>query len=397
MRIAIFTDTFLPQINGVVRSIVVTANQLVERGHAVAVFTMDVSKLANGHATSDLDARIPVHSFPSVALPGFAHIQARVPSLVGPLNAVRRFQADVIHLHTIFTMGVEAVWVAKLLKCPLVGSHHGFLAEYLNNFGLDFALAKDLTRRYLAFYYNRCSAVITPAEALKQELLGHNMRRPVHVVSNPISLKCLSASASKPELKRRFGMTRPTAVHVGRLVQQKSVDVLLEAFSHLRQNGVDAHLLVIGDGQDRSRLEALGNVLGLTDHVIWAGILTGRDLVDHIAAADVFASASTTEVQPLVFLEAMALGLPAVGVNAGGVPEIVRQGGNGLMVEPANPRALAAGMGTLLLDAGRRERMGEYARESARTYDAERVVEDFERVYTSVISSCLPPRPSGGL
>jgi len=397
MRIAIFTDTFLPQINGVVRSIVTTANQLVERGHAVAVFTMDVAKLANGHATPDLDARISVHPFPSVALPGFAHIQARLPSVVGPLNAVRRFQADVIHLHTIFTMGVEAVWVAKLLKCPLVGSHHGFLAEYLDNFGLDFALAKHLTRRYLAFYYNRCSAVITPAEALKNELLGHKMRRPVHVVSNPISLNRLSASASKPELKRRFGMTRPTAVHVGRLVRQKSVEVLLEAFRHLRQNGVDAHLLVIGDGQDRSRLEALSHGLGLTDHVIWAGILTGQDLVDHVAAADVFASASTTEVQPLVFLEAMALGLPAVGVNAGGVPEIVRQGANGFIVEPANPRALAAGMGTLLLDAGRRERMGEYARESVRTYDAERVVEDFERVYTSVISSCSPSHPSGGL
>jgi glycosyltransferase involved in cell wall biosynthesis len=180
-------------------------------------------------------------------------------------------------------------------------------------------------------------------------------------------------------------------------VQQKSVDVLLEAFSHLRRNGVDARLLVIGDGQDRSRLEALGHDLGLTDHVLWAGILTGQDLVDHIAAADVFASASTTEVQPLVFLEAMALGLPAVGVNAGGIPEIVRQGGNGFIVEPANPRALAAGMGTLLLDAGRRERMGESARASVRTYDAERVVEDFERVYRSVISSCSPQQSSGGL
>ncbi|MGH8507109.1 MAG: glycosyltransferase [Gammaproteobacteria bacterium] len=397
MRIAIFTDTFLPQINGVVRSIVTTANQLVERGHAVAVFTMDIGKLANGDATSDLDARIPVYPFPSVAFPGFAHIQARVPSLVGPLKAVRRFQADVIHLHTIFTMGLESVWVAKLLKCPLVGSHHGFLAEYLDNFGLDFALAKDLTRRYLAFYYNRCNAVITPAEALKNELLGHKMRRPVHVVSNPISLKCFSASASKPELKGRFGMTRPIAVHVGRLVRQKSVDVLLEAFHHLRQNGVDAHLLVIGDGQDRFRLEALGRALGLSDHVTWTGILTGRDLVDHIAAADVFASASTTEVQPLVFLEAMALGLPAVGVNAGGVPEILRQGGNGFVVEPANPRALADSLGALLVDDERRKRMGETARESVRAYDAERVVEDFERVYTSVISTCPPSRPSAGL
>ncbi len=110
-----------------------------------------------------------------------------------------------------------------------------------------------------------------------------------------------------------------------------------------------------------------------------------------------FASASTTEVQPLVFLEAMALSLPAVGVNAGGVPEIVRaQRRQCVYRRAANPRARPL-HGHVAVRRRTARKMGEYARESVRTYDAERVVKDFERVYMSVISSCPPPCPSGDL
>ncbi len=132
MRIAVFTDTFLPQVNGVVRSIVTMANELAARGHRVAVFTMEVDKLRNagGGGMEGLDGRIEVFPFRSVRLPGFHEIQARIPTVVGPLRAARTFQPDVIHLHTIFTIGWEAIWVARLLRRPLVVSHHGFLAEY---------------------------------------------------------------------------------------------------------------------------------------------------------------------------------------------------------------------------------------------------------------------------
>ncbi len=385
MRIAIFTDTFLPQVNGVVRSIVTTANALVSSGHAVAVFTMDVSKIAADQGPhGELDERVSVFPFPSFTLPGFGHIQARVPTVARPLAALRRFRPDLMHLHTIFTVGWEAVVCARLLGCPLVGSHHGFLAEYLGNFRLDYELVKRLLRRYLAFFYNRCSAVVTPAQALRRELLEHGLRRPVSVLSNPIDLRRFSTSLPRAALRRRYGMLRPTVVHVGRLVAQKRVDMLVQAFARLAAGGVDAELLIIGDGRERRGLETLARTLGIADRVLWTGMLHGTPLVERIAASDVFASASTTEVQPLVFLEAMALGLPVIGVRAGGVPELVADGVSGLVVSPDDPAALASAMRTALTSDGLRSSLGDGAREVVKSFAAEAVVCELERFYEGI-------------
>lgn len=392
MRIALFTDTFLPQVNGVVRSIVTLANQLAARDHRVAVFTMEVDKLGNGGAGrgEDLDGRIEVFPFRSVPLPGFREVQAHLPTLVGPLRVARRFDPDVIHLHTIFTVGWEAIWIARLLGRPLVGSHHGFLAEYLSNFGLDFEAAKVLMRRFLAFYYNRCSAVITPAQALRRELLQYRLRREIHVISNPIDLKLFSAPASRGSKRLLPGGFDSTLIHVGRLVRQKSVDVLLRAYAILRRQGAGARLLVIGDGCERAALQDLAGRLGIADGVHWAGMLSGKPLVEHLASADVFVSASTTEVQPLSFLEAMALGLPAIGVAAGGVPELVQHERTGLVVSPNDPVALAGAMQRMLCNPEQRTRYGVEARRQATCHDAVRVVPAIEAVYRSLIGPRVP-------
>lgn len=404
MRIALFTDTFLPQVNGVVRSVVTSANELVRRGHAVAVYTMDVSRIEGQDGPrGELDERVLVFPFPSFSLPGFRHIQARFPTVVRPLAKLRRFRPDVIHLHTIFTVGWEAVACAKLLGCPLMGSHHGFLAEYLSNFRLDYEVIKGLLRRYLASFYNRCSAVITPARALERELLEHGLRRPVHVLSNPIDLGRFSTTVHKAALRARFGMVRPTAVHVGRLVEQKRVDVVLEGFARLRSGGLDADLMIIGDGRERSRLEALAMRLGIFDRVAWTGMLHGAPLVERLAACDVFVSASTTEVQPLVFLEAMALGLPAIGVRAGGVPELVSDGRSGCVVTPDDPEALAQAMRKLLTDDTLRGALGDGAREVVKSFEVGQVVAELVGLYEQVCSerpdrSDLPAiAPAGGV
>ncbi|MGH8582435.1 MAG: glycosyltransferase [Gammaproteobacteria bacterium] len=388
MRIAVFTDTFLPQVNGVVRSTVTLVNGLVGHGHEAAVFTMQVSKVyPRAVSFDDLDPRVRVHAFPSLQVPGFKDIQARIPTVVQPLKAARRFHPDVIHLQTIFTMGWEAVCIARLLGCPLVGTHHGFLAEYLNNFGLDFGLARAVLKRYLAWYYNRCTAVVTPARALRDELLEYGLNRPAHVISNPVDLARFSLSEPKKDLQQRYGITRPTVVHMGRLVKQKSVDVLLHAFALLRGSGIEAHLLVLGDGRERAGLEALACRLGIGDDVVWGGMLHGLALIERLATGDVFVSASKTEVQPLVFLEAMALGIPTIGVRAGGVPECVRHRHNGLVVPPDDPAAFAEAMRALILDPALRREYGLRARDSARQFEAGPVVREMEGLYRSLTGS----------
>lgn len=385
MRIAIFTDTFLPQVNGVVRTVVTTANGLVARGHDVAVFTIDVKKIRIGAAHSsqpnELDDRVEVHTFSSITSPWFKDIQLRIPTLLAPLSAARRFRPDLIHSQTSFGIGWDAVMLAKLLKCPLVGTHHGFLAEYLNNVRLDFNAMKQLMRRYLGFYFNRCDAVTTPCHALSKELLDHRLVRPIQVIPNPLDLRHLAVNGSKEVLRRKYALSKPTFVHVGRLVAQKSIEVLLQAFAQLRKLGVDAHLAIIGDGRERPKLERLAHELAILDSVTFTGLLRGRELWERVAAGDVFVSASTTEAQALVFLEAMALGLPAIGVRAGGVPEYVQHERNGLVVAPNDPEGLADAMRRLILDAPLREACGTYAKEMVKAYDAENVLDEVETLY----------------
>lgn len=394
LRIAVFTDTFLPQVNGVVRSIVSMANELVARGHRVAVFTMEFDKLhdAARGGFDGLAEGIEVYPFRSVGLPGFREIQARIPTVLRPLRVARRFNPDVIHLHTIFTMGWEAIWIARLLCRPLVGSHHGLLTEYLSNFGLDFEASKRWMRRFLAFYYNRCSAVVTPAQVLRRELLQHGLERQVHVISNPLDLGLFSPPSGTACAGLRVASDGHTLMHVGRLVRQKSVDVLLRAYALLRGDGVSAKLVIVGDGRERPALEMLAQSLGIADGVTWAGLLSGVQLVERIASGDVFVSASTTEVQPLCFIEAMALGLPVVGVNAGGVPELIQHGRSGLVVEPNNPRALAEAMRVLLSSPEQCARFAVHARRQAVAFDARRVVPEFESVYCALIDGRRPAR-----
>ena len=385
MRIAIFSDTFLPQVNGVVRSVVTTANGLVARNHEIALFTMDVEKVAlclpEHRNANELDPRVKLHALFSLALPRYKEIQARVPTLFRPYRLLKEFRPDVIHCHTIFSLAWEAMILAKLLKVPFVGSHHGFLAEYLDNFRLNYSLVKELVRRLVAWYYNHCDSVITPSHALCDELAAYQVKCHVHVVSNPLDLRRFSNTQPKDTLRKQLGITRPTFVHVGRLIPQKSVDVVLKAFALVCRSGTEADLLIIGDGRERMSLEALARSLKIMDRITFTGMLHGEDLVQRVSACDVFVSASTTEVQGLVFLEAMALGLPCIGVYAGGVPEYVHHEKHGLVVEPNHPEALAHAMHRLICDALLCQTYGSNAKESVMRYDTEVILQEFERVY----------------
>lgn len=385
MKIAIFTDTFLPQVNGVVRSIVTTANELVARGHTVAVFTINVEKLSKEIRRKELDPAIDVYPFSSFALPTYKDIQVRVPTFGPALYQVYKFQPDLIHSHTTFGIGWEAVAAANALDVPLVGTHHGFLAEYLKHVKLDYEVMKGLTRRYMSFYYNRCDAVIAPSEALTKELREYKLKRKAFVISNPMDLSYFSTDKSKESLRKKFHLTNPTIIHCGRLSYEKSIDVVLKAFAKLRSKNIEADLVMIGDGPERKPLEALAEDLGISDQTLFTGVLRGKDLVERVASGDFFVSASTTETQGLVFLEAMALGVPVIGVNAGGVPEYVQDGVNGLVVEPGNITQFAEAMERMIGDSMLREKCGQHAKQSVQKYDAKHMVGEIEKVYKNLV------------
>ena len=387
MRIAIFTDTFLPQVNGVVRSIVTTANVLAKHGHSIAIFTVNAEKLSKKIKAKELDERIQVYPFSSFALPTYKELQVRIPTFVPSLYEVYRFNPDLIHSHTTFGIGWEAGMSANFLNIPLVGTHHGFLAEFLKHVKLDYRIMKPLARRYLSFYYNRCDAVISPSVALVKELMQYKLRRPVHVLSNPVDLKYFSVNKTKEFLRKKFRLNKSVIIHFGRLSYEKSTDLVLKAFAQILNWGIDAQLIIIGDGPERGKLEAIGRKLNIDKSVEFTGTLRDNDLTERIAAGDFFVSASTIETQGLVFLEAMALGLPVIGVNAGGVPEYVDNGKNGFIVEPGNVRAIAEAMKKFIEHPELRDSFGQNAKECVKKYDAEIIVGEIEKVYKTLVKS----------
>lgn len=386
MRIAIFTDTFLPQVNGVVRSIVTTANVLARHGHSIAIFTVSAEKISKKIKAKDLDERIQVYPFSSFALPTYKELQVRIPTFVPSLFEVYRFNPDLIHSHTTFGIGWEAVMSANFLNIPLIGTHHGFLAEFLKHVKLDYRIMKPLARRYLSFYYNRCDAVISPSEALVKELMQYKLRRPVHVLSNPVDLKYFSVNKTKESLRKRFHFSKPTIIHFGRLSYEKSTDLVLKAFAQVLSGGIDGRLIIIGDGPERGKLEALRRKLNIEKSVEFTGILRDSDLTERIAAGDFFVSASTIETQGLVFLEAMALGLPVIGVNAGGVPEYVENGKTGFIVEPGNVKAITEAMKKFIDNPELRASFGQNAKESVKKYDADAIVDKIEGIYKALLA-----------
>ncbi len=389
MHIAFFTDTFLPQVNGVVRSIVATVNELVDRGNTVTVYTMEVRKIVGvgPEPFATLDKRIRIRTYFSVAALGFPEVQCRVPNFVTPLIHLQRDRPDLIHCHTNFTMAWEARWAARKLGIPLISTHHGLLAEYLRNFGLDFNFAKRWMRQHLARSYDRAAAVIAPSDALRQELQENGCRAPIHVISNPVESAMFREARCLPQ-RRGYRSGIPAVVHVGRLVPQKCVDTLLSAFALAVRSGFQAELVIVGAGRERAALEALSHKLGIAASVRWAGLLQGSDLIQQMLACDVFASASTTETQGLVFLEAMALGLPCVGVNAGGVPEYVRHRREGIIAAPDDAYSLSEALLELLKDPLLRQRCGAAAREHAQQFSAERIVSQLEQLYLKNAPHC---------
>lgn len=370
MRVALFSDTFPPQINGVANSVEGIARALAARGDAVLVFTAasraqakQMRARANGAYEVALGASLPALVYPGL----------RVAWPFGAPAAVRAFKPDVIHVHTPFGIGMRGAAAARALKVPLVGTHHTFFDHYLRYVMLDFDAARNLTWRATAAFYNK-GKTLSPTRSLKAALESNGLRQPAEVIPNAIDTKRFSPAEPGER-------AAPTAIYVGRLAYEKSIDDALRAFSAARVRVPAARLLVVGDGPERERLEALAQELGLDESVEFTGVLLGDELVEALRGARVFLTASRSENMPLSILEAMAVGLPVVGVRSLGLEEIVTHGESGLLAEPGDIDALSGHLAELLADESRQAEVSRAALRASGQYSWEAVIERLREAY----------------
>lgn len=319
-----FTDCYLPTINGVVTSLSLCAAALRDLGHEVFVFSPQV----HGYADQEKDSfrfaafRFPFHKEEWVAIP--------FPRQT--MKAVSTLDLDVYHLHTPFSVGWMGLSSARRRKRKTFFSYHTLFEEYVHYLPLPRRFSRWMARKWSQSFCNACGAVIVPCREIQEILLRYRVSSPIEVIPSPVDMETFRGGDWR-EGRSLLGLRegKPLLIYVGRLGWEKGLDFLLQAIS-LVLKGEDAVLAFIGDGPDAGAFKDLARSLGLAEKVLFPGYMKREKLKHLFAASSAFVFSSKTETQGIAVLEAMAGGVPVVALEAAGVREMITDGQEGYLV-----------------------------------------------------------------
>lgn len=386
MKIAFFTDTFLPQTNGVVSSVLTLASGLRERQHQILI-------VAPKPAAGQEQDLLPKLGFDYILLPSLPAViyngeRLSLPITPALIEKLRQFNPDIIHHHNPFLVGFAGVLLSKILNIPLVGTFHGYFMEpeYLKivNLNGDTRLLSNLLWKFAIFFFDQSDVIVTPSSVAQRDIVHHGGKRPVYVICNTIDLNKVKKikKAALQWLREKYGLRSHVILYVGRLSREKSLDVLIKSFAHVLSQEQDISLLIIGDGPALHELVNIVNRLGIRQNVIFAGVIPQEDLLrlGYYQLADAFVTASTSECQPVTLIEAMHFGLPLIGVAHRGTAEMLD--GVGLLAKPAHTHDLARQILDIIRNKNLRNRLGQISRrEFAAKYAPEIVIPQYESLY----------------
>jgi glycosyltransferase involved in cell wall biosynthesis len=337
-----------------------------------------------------VDARdeAEVVAVPSMALPMYPDVRLALPSSSPARDLMRRFQPDLVHSTTEFSVGRIGQRLAAAAGVPSVSSYHTDFARYANAYGLPGITG--LVSSYIGRFHRRSRRVYTPSVPARDELARLGVDR-VEVWGRGVDTELFHPGRRSQELRAALGMgSRFTFLYVGRLAPEKRADVVVHAFrlaSAMLPRGV-IHLIVAGTGPREAELRA-----GAPPGVTFLGWLDRRGrLPDLFANCDAFLFASTTETLGLVVLEAMASGLPVGAVRAGGVRDHLRDGYNGLAVTEGDVVGMARAMVRLAWDWSLSRHLARGARRTAEGLGWERELDRLDQSYREVCSGGLADR-----
>ncbi|MCB1138698.1 MAG: glycosyltransferase [Leptospiraceae bacterium] len=356
MNVAIFTDTFLPKIDGVAISVDHFCRYLSARGHK---FIICCPKYGSDDIKM-LGDDIEILRFKNAPLPSYPDIKVVLPSQKKIHKAIKEFKADLIHIQTPGLLGQYGVMASRMYDVPLVGTYHTLVSEqetYISLYRLlrldrlmsyfqankkikkrldkierkdSKSLKKALIWKLTNSLYETSEIVISPSYLIRDELALHGMRKPIEVVSNGMDLKVF-----KGEIKE-FSGRAPKLLHVGRISYEKNCEVVIKAFALILEKFPEATLDIVGDGPALESMKIEARQHDVYDKIKFPGFVPRDSLPDLYPKYDLFLTASTMETQGLVVLESMACGLPCVGVNSFALPELIQDGRNGFIVEPGH-------------------------------------------------------------
>jgi len=369
MKIAFITNTFYPELNGVVISILNSSDKLSKKGHKIKIFTRKHKEKPNLHKNIEINEYISTG-----LLTKYPNFRIELPSLKF-LRDLKDFDPDIIHVHTPTPFAFESLYFAKKNNKPIIGTYHTIAPDFLKHSRVRFLDKLNFMKKLMWFYtnlfYNRCNLVTTPSEAMKKELIKNKVKNKIIALSNGIDLKLFK--------KTRFNKI-PKILCVGRISYEKNIDVLVEAFKKLYKKGINSKLIIAGSGPDEKRIKRICRGY----NVEFFGPMDRKYLANLYSSCDIFATASTVETEGLVILEAMASGLPIVGVNRLAIPLIVEENKNGFIVEPFNSDEMSLKLEKLCNDINLRKKFGKESLKMVKKYSLDGVIKRLENIYSSL-------------
>lgn len=413
MRIAITSDLYYPMTNGVAVFAHNLALGLAKQGHDVLVlcpsFTGKPHRTREGRVTTVYLRSIRFPFYPDqinevpetkailgMNLPRLAYrhgLWITIDPYMEMKRALKRFHPEVIHNQTAEMVAIAAFRYAKKYQVPMVCTGHAYPDNITGQLKVLKPIKRPLDailRTYMASFLKHAEYATMPTEMAIADLVPKNrkhFRVPVEPLSNGVDLAQFTPGRVSEKIYRKYHLPkdRPLVLYVGRVDPEKSIGKVVTAFAGVVEQVPQAELVIVGDGTDRQHLEDLAQALGIERKVRFLGRVMPPDIIAIYRAAKLFVTASETETQGIVLIEAAATGLPLVAVDEGAVRELCQDGFNGILCHPGEILELTDAMVKLLSDETLRKVYAKNSLEVAQAHDLNHTLQRFVEIYEEAI------------
>lgn len=380
LRIAMVTETYPPDVNGVANSVARVVEGLAQRGHTVQMVR---PRRAGGHPPPARPGAPEVLTR-GIPIPMYGQLQMGLPCRRQLIEAWTQDRPAVVHIATEGPLGWSALQAARRLGLPVCSDFRTNFHAYSAFYGIGW-LRRPIMG-YLRRFHNGCHATMVPTDALRQQL-GASGFGGLSVVERGVDTRLFAPGKRSAALRQQWGVYEDDLVvlHVGRLAPEKNLPVLVQAFQRLHAAQPRARLVVVGDGPGRAALQTQ------FPRAIFAGFRSGEELAAYYASSDLFLFPSLTETYGNVTLEAMASGLAVVAFDDAAAGRLIRHRVNGLLAPRGNVPAFLHSAGEAALDRERRRHLGARARATVLDQGWDRVIDKLEGIYIGSIRKTHAP------
>jgi 1,2-diacylglycerol 3-alpha-glucosyltransferase len=385
LRIAIFTDSFLPMISGVVTAVLNLAENLADQGHYVLIVAPGSKKRPlytyNG-VRIEYVASIPAHFYKDFKWSSPFSLRIR--------EICRKERIQLVHFVTPFFVSFMGINIARALGIPVIGTFHTFISDPSNYRhvikGKYFHVKEESVWQYSNLYYNTADINTAPAKSTLLEMRENGSKVEIKVISNGIDQKIFDNSHAE-KFRERFSLNGKAILYFGRVSQDKNINVLLKSFSIVHKHLPDAKLIIVGDGPQLDELKEVASNDISGRNVIFTGAIPHAELLKSgvFAACKLFVTASLTENQPMTILEAQANGMPCIGFDVRGIPDLIIDDINGRVLPKNDFDAMAKAIINIFMDPELFQRYVKGTKSEIRKHLMPAVIKEWEYTYQDLI------------